>query len=95
MEDYTTCVIILKSGLILVSKIHPRETDEFEIGEPDMVLIDPVSFDESVEIEKSMKRFPGKHLTNVTKMEIHSDNALVMVKPTNKVVSEYLVTISD
>ena len=88
-----TVVLILKDNRILVSKV--AEGSPSEIGDPDMILVDPVLYNESVELEKSMSRFPGKHLTNVTKMEIHSDNILVMVKPTNKLLSEYLVAISD
>ena len=87
-------VLLLKDGRVLVTKI--QEIAEHEIGEPDCVMIDPVIFDDTVEdLEKSMKRFPGRRVTPDTKMVIHSDTILTMVTPDNTLLSEYLVVISD
>lgn len=87
-------VLILKDGRILVTKIE--EVAAAEIGEPDCVMIDPVVYDDTVEaLEKSMKRFPGTRVTNDKRMAILSDNILTMVAPHPKLLSEYLVVISD
>lgn len=93
MDDTTIRVLFLKTGQILVSKVE--EIVEREIGEPDCLLIDPVTFDDSLELEKAMKRFPGKKYTPDKKMAISSDCILTMVTPDNKLLSEYLVAISD
>lgn len=87
-------VLLLKDGRTLVTKI--QEVPGVEIGEPDCVMIDPVIYDPSVEeLPKALSRFPGKVITNDTKMAISSDNILTMVTPENKLLSEYLVTIGD
>lgn len=86
-------VLVLKDGRVLVSKV--RAAQDNQIGEPDCVMIDPVLYNEKETLPQALSRFPGKHLTDVTEMEIHSDNILVFVKPTNKLLSEYLVAISD
>lgn len=87
-------VLLLKDSRVIVTKI--QEVAEHEIGEPDCVMIDPVIYDESVEdIEKCMRRFPGRRVTQDTKMAIHSDSILTMVSPDSKLLSEYLVVISD
>jgi hydroxymethylpyrimidine/phosphomethylpyrimidine kinase len=91
MDDTTIRVLFLKTGMILVSKIE--EIVEREIGEPDCLLIDPVVFDDSAELEKSMTRFPSKKITPDTKMAISSDCILTMVTPDNVLLSEYLVAI--
>lgn len=93
MEDLVM-VLLLKDGRTIVSKL--KEVPEHEIGEPDCVMIDPVLYDDSAdELEKSMTRFPGRRITQDTKMAIHSDSILTMVTPDNKLLSEYLITISD
>ncbi len=87
-------VLLLKDGRIIVTKLE--EVPEHEIGEPDCVMIDPVLYDHSIEdLEKSMTRFPGKRVTQDTKMAILSDNILTMVTPDTKLLAEYLVTIGD
>jgi len=87
-------VLLLKDGRIIVTKLE--EVPEHEIGEPDCVMIDPVLYDQSSEdLEKSMTRFPGKRITQDTKMAILSDNILTMVTPDTKLLAEYLVTIGD
>ena len=87
-------VLLLKDGRTLVTKI--QEVPGVEIGEPDCVMIDPVIYDPSVEeLSKALSRFPGKRITQDTKMAILSDNILTMVTPDNKLLSEYLVTIGD
>lgn len=87
-------VLLLKDGRIIVTKLE--EVPEHEIGEPDCVMIDPVLYDQSIEdLEKSMTRFPGKRITQDTKMAILSDNILTMVTPDTKLLAEYLVTIGD
>jgi len=87
-------VLVLKDGRILVTKIE--EVPDHEIGEPDCVMIDPVWYNQYEDnIEKCMTRFPGKRVTADTKMAIHSDSILTMVTPENKLLSEYLVVISD
>lgn len=87
-------VLLLKDGRILVTKIE--EVAAAEIGEPDCVMIDPVVYDDTVEeLENSMKRFPGTRVTTDKKMAILSDNILTMVAPHPKLLSEYLVVISD
>ena len=87
-------VLLLKDGRTLVTKIE--EIASAEIGEPDCVMIDPVVYDDAAEeLENSMKRFPGKRVTNDTKMAISSDTILTMVAPHPKLLSEYLVVISD
>ena len=85
-------LIILKNGLALISKIE--EVKEFEIGEPNCVLIDPMVVDRDKEYEEAMERYPDQKLTQVTKMMILSDNILTMVVPHPKLLSEYLVKLS-
>ena len=90
--DASIEVILLKDGLTLISKctrIIPEE-----IGHPDCLLIDPVLYNDKEPLEKALYRFPGSHITDDTKMRIHSDFILTMVAPTKKLLSEYLVAIS-
>ena len=87
-------VLLLKDGRIIVTKLE--EVPEHEIGEPDCVMIDPVLYNDSIEdLDKSMTRFPGRRVTQDTKMAILSDNILTMVTPDTKLLAEYLVTIGD
>jgi len=44
---------------------------------------------------EGFKRFPGKGITPDTKLAISSVNILTLVTPDNKLLSEYLVFISD
>jgi len=93
MDDLVK-VLLLKDGRIIVTKI--KEVADNEIGEPDCVMIDPVLYDESVsDLTQALTRFPGRVITPDTKMAILSDNILTMVTPDNKLLSEYLVVISD
>lgn len=86
-------VLILKDQTVIVTKI--KEVAEYEIGQPDCVMIDPVRYDSSKDLQESMSRYPGAALTQDTQMAILSDNILTMVAPATKLLSEYLVTISD
>ena len=91
--DDTIKVVILKDKTILVTKI--KEVAEYEIGEPDCVMIDPVVYSPGQPLEKSMTRFPGREVTPDTKMAILSDNILTMVEPESKLLAEYLIAIAD
>lgn len=86
-------LVILTNGLTLISKIE--EVQEFEIGEPNCILADPMVVDMSVDYEKGLSRYPDPKLTQETKMMILSDNILTMVVPNPKLLSEYLVQLSD
>jgi len=87
-------VLLLKDGRTIVTKI--QEVAGNEIGEPDCVMIDPVIYDTTnQELTAALSRFPGKHITPDTQMAILSDNILTMVTPDTKLLSEYLVVISD
>jgi hypothetical protein len=87
-------VLLLTNGKVLISKIE--EIAGADIGEPDCRLIDPVWYNDEVEeMTEGFKRFPGKRITPDTKLDISSDNILTLVAPDNKLLSEYLVFISD
>ncbi len=92
--DETIRVLLLKDGRVLVSKVE--EIGGADIGEPDCLLTDPVWYNDEVgDIIEGFKRFPGKRITPDTKMAISSDSILTLVAPDNKLLSEYLVFISD
>ena len=92
--DETIRVLILQNGKILVSKIE--EMPGADIGEPDCLLTDPVWYNEEEEdMTKAFARFPGTKVTPDKKLAISSDNILTLVAPDNKLLSEYLVFISD
>ena len=92
--DETIRVLVLQNGKILVSKLE--EMPGADIGEPDCLLTDPVWYNDEVEeLTEGFKRFPGKRVTPDTKLAISSDNILTLVAPDNKLLSEYLVFISD
>ena len=92
--DETIRVLVLQNGKILVSKLE--EMPGADIGEPDCLLTDPVWYNDEVEeMTEGFKRFPGKRITPDTKLAIASDNILTLVAPDNKLLSEYLVFISD
>lgn len=92
--DETIRVILLKDGGVLISKVE--EIGGADIGEPDCLLTDPVWYNDEVEeMAEGFKRFPGKRITPDTKLAISSDNILTLVSPDNKLLSEYLVFISD
>lgn len=86
-------VVILKDQTVLVTKI--KEVAEYEIGEPDCVMIDPVKYDPNAELDKCMTRYPGQRLTPDKQMAILSDNILTMVEPESKLLAEYLIAIAD
>lgn len=87
-------VLLLKDGRILVTKL--QEVPNHEIGEPDCVMIDPVIYNNTIpDLPEALSRFPGSHITTDTQMAILSDNILTMVTPHPKLLSEYLVAISD
>lgn len=86
-------LVILTNGLTLISKIE--EVQEFEIGEPNCILADPMLVDASVEYENAFTRYPDPKLTQENKLMILSDNILTMVVPNPKLLSEYLVKLSD
>lgn len=86
-------VLVLKDQTVLVTKI--KEVADYEIGEPDCVIIDPVLYNPDEELEKCMTRYPGKRITSDTQMAILSDNILTMVEPESKLLAEYLIAIAD
>lgn len=93
MDDIVR-VLILKDNRIFVAKL--QEVQGNEIGEPDCAMIDPVLYNpEEPSIENCMVRFPDRRLTDDRKMAILSDNILTIVTPSNTILSEYLVVISD
>ena len=47
-------VLVLKDQTVLVTKI--KEVADYEIGEPDCVIIDPVLYNPDEELEKCMTR---------------------------------------
>ncbi len=92
--DEVIRVLLLKDGRTIVTKLE--EVPGAEIGEPDCAMIDPVIYDTSNDnLETALSRFPGKNITQDTKMAILSDNILTMVTPTTALLAEYLVTIGD
>ena len=92
--DETIRVLLLTNGKVLISKVE--EIGGADIGEPDCLLTDPVWYNDEVEeLTEGFKRFPGKRVTPDTKLAISSDNILTLVAPDNKLLSEYLVFISD
>ena len=87
-------VLLLKDGRTIVTKIE--EVPNHEIGEPDCVMIDPVIYNNTIStLPEALSRFPGANITSDTQMAILSDNILTMVTPNPKLLSEYLVVISD
>lgn len=86
-------VLILKDQTVLVTKI--KEVADYEIGEPDCVMIDPVIYSSGKPLEESMTRYPGRVVTPDTQMAILSDNILTMVEPDSKLLAEYLIAIAD
>ena len=86
-------VLLLKDGRTLVTKL--QEVPEHEIGEPDCLLIDAVIYDETADLDKCMVRYPSRRLTSETKFALSSDNILTIVVPDSKLLSEYLIAISD
>lgn len=86
-------VLVLKNEVILISKIE--EITDRELGEPDCLLTDPVCYNGSKEIKDGLSRFPGKGITKDTKMAISSDSILTLVEPDPKLLSEYLIFLSD
>ena len=91
--DEMVRVLILKNDKVLVSKIE--ELPAAEIGEPDCLLIDAVIYDDTADLDKCMVRYPSRRLTSETKFALSSDNILTIVAPDSKLLSEYLIAISD
>lgn len=92
--DEVIRVLLLKDGRTIVTKLE--EVPGADIGEPDCAMIDPVIYDIGNDnLEAALSRFPGKNITQDTKMAILSDNILTMVTPTTALLAEYLVTIGD
>jgi|14BtaG_2_1085337.scaffolds.fasta_scaffold223593_1 hypothetical protein len=92
--DEVIRVLLLKDGRTIVTKLE--EVPGADIGEPDCAMIDPVIYDTlNDNLETALSRFPGKNITQDTKMAILSDNILTMVTPTTALLAEYLVTIGD
>ena len=92
--DSKVFALLTKDGRIILSKLEPLT--EIDIGEPDYAMIDPALYDESEQdLSKAFRRFPGRHVTDSTRIVFHSDSLLSMVEPTNKLLAEYLVFIGD
>lgn len=86
-------VLVLKNGQYIISKLE--EIVDRELGEPDCLLTDPVCYTEAEEIKDGLVRFPPPGITTDKKMAISSDSILTIVAPDPKLLSEYLVFISD
>lgn len=97
MSDYTgdTFVVILENGMTFVAKPLPAEAQE--IGEPDCIMKDAalVTGTDDMEWKDRLSRYPSRSLTKDREFRIHSDKILTIVAPTNELLSEYLVAISD
>lgn len=92
-----------------ISKID--ELPGRDIGEPDCLLTDPCVWDHNdidhhhdadgnhVAPEDApqfiVRRFPGKSVSSDTQIAFHSSNIYTILEPTQALVSEYLITISD
>lgn len=103
MENLPIKILYSKIGA-LISKID--ELPGRDIGEPDCLLLDPCYWDfggghdhdeegNHIEREFQVMRFPGKSATLDTKIAIHSSNIYAIMEPTQSLVSEYLIAISD
>ena len=88
-------MIILHNQQVLIGKLVQLPQEDTILGDPDHVLIDPVSYNESAELDKSMVRYPSRRLTSDTRFPIRSDDVFFVATPDNKLLSEYLIAISD
>ena len=108
MENPTIKVLYTNLGWF-IAKVE--ELPAREIGEPDCALIDPCVWSENDtehyhDAEGNhlapedvppfhVTRFPGKTVTPDTKIAFHSSNIMTIVEPSQALLSEYLITISD
>lgn len=108
MDNLPIKVLYTKLGMF-ISKIE--ELPGNDIGEPDCLLTDPCVWSHNdvdhyhdaegnhVAPEDAppfhVIRFPGKTVTADTKLAFHSSNIYTIVEPTQALVSEYLIAISD
>ena len=95
MDETTVKVLILKNNEVLVGKLIELPPERIEIGDPDHLLVDPVSYDEEADLDKCMVRYPSRRLTSETKFYIRSDDVFFVATPDTKLLSEYLIAISD
>jgi len=95
MDETTVKVLILKNNKVLVGKLGEIPPENVILGDPDHYLIDPVSYDESADLDKCMVRYPSRRLTSETKFFIRSDDVFFVATPDTKLLAEYLVTIGD
>lgn len=94
MDDNAVKVLILKNREVLVGKLIEIPPERVEIGDPDHMLIDPVSYDEAADLDKCMVRYPSRRLTADTQFYIRSDDVFFVATPDPTLLSEYLVAIS-
>ena len=108
MDNLQIKVLYTKLGTF-ISKID--ELPGRDIGEPDCLLTDPCVWAHNdpnhyhdaegnhVAPEDvppfHVIRFPGKSVSEDTQIAFHSSNIYTIVEPTQALVSEYLITISD
>ena len=103
MENLPIKILYTKMAC-LIAKVD--ELPGRDIGEPDCLLVDPCHWDFSdghdpdeegnhIEREFNVMRFPGKSATLDTKIAFHSSNIYAIMEPTQALVSEYLIAISD
>jgi len=101
--------ILYTKMAVLIAKVE--ELPGNNIGEPDCILIDPCHWDfssvphehdedgnhigEDDPLDFTVRRFPGKMASEDTKLAFHSSNIYTILEPTQALVSEYLITISD
>ena len=95
MDETAVKVIILKTDKVLVGKLVELPPEDVILGDPDHVLIDPVSYDENADLDKCMVRYPSRRLTSDIQFYIRSDDVFFVTTPDTKLLAEYLVTIAD
>lgn len=95
MDETTVKVLILKNQQVLVGKLVEIPPEKVVLGDPDHLLIDPVSYDEAADLDKCMVRYPSRRLTPDSKFFIRSDDVFFVATPDTKLLSEYLIAISD
>ena len=107
MTDLPIKVVYTTMGQF-IAKV--QELTDRELGEPDCALIDCCVWEEKLAFQEHDEegnhithehggficmRFPNKTVTDDRSIVMHSSNFLTIVEPTQALVSEYLVTISD
>ena len=95
MDEATVKVLILKNDKVLVAQLIEIPPEKVILGDPDHFMIDPVSYDETADLDKCMVRYPSRRLTSETKFYIRSDDVFFVATPDTKLLAEYLVTIGD